>query len=182
MPGKAPSKPMGKRWFVVFGCLLAILALLVLAGRSPLGPEPGRSHDDPGRFGVSLAASAVSGWHASDLPHLIIRCQQHRTDVYVVTGVSAQPEPGPIGKHTVRLRFDDRQQEREVWDQSADYKALFSQDPIRFVRSIARSRTLTFEFTPFQAGPAVATFSVAGFDKRLPALRRCADRRPSPLS
>jgi hypothetical protein len=36
---------------------------------------------------------------------------------------------------------------------------------------------LRFEFTPFQASPAVATFSITGFDKRLPALRRCAERR-----
>jgi hypothetical protein len=86
----------------------------------------------------------------------------------------AQPELGQIGKHTVRLRFDDHQPEREIWDQSADDKALFSQSPIRFVKKVARSKTLTFEFTPFQASPAIATFSVAGFARRLPALRRCA--------
>jgi hypothetical protein len=152
------------RWFVLLGCLVAVPALFVLAGRSP----------DPGRFGVSLAASTVSGWRAHDVPHLIIRCEAHKTEAYVVTGVSAQPEPGQIGKHTVRLRFDDHQQEREIWDQSADDKALFSQSPVPFVKKVARSKTLTFEFTPFQASPAVATFSVAGFDRRLPALRRCA--------
>jgi hypothetical protein len=117
-----------------------------------------------------------------DLPHLIIRCQDHQTEAYVVIGMSAQPEPGQVGKHTVLLRFDDHQQEREFWDRSADDKALFSQSPVRFVKKVARSKTLTFEFTPFQASPAVATFSVAGFERRLPALRRCAEWRPSPVS
>jgi hypothetical protein len=165
-----------KRWFVSLGCLVAVPAFLVLAGRSPSGPGPGRPHDaDPGRFGISLAASTVSGLRAREVPHLIIRCLEHKTEVYVVTGVSTQPEP-KVGKHTVRLRFDDDQQEREIWDQSADDRALFSQHPIRFVNKVARAKTLTFEFTPFQAGAAVATFSVAGFDKRLPALRRCVER------
>ena len=152
------------RWFVLLGCLVAVPAFFVLAGRSP----------DPERFGVSLAASTVSGWRTRDVPHLIIRCEAHKTEAYVVTGVSAQPEPGQVGKHTVRLRFDDHQPEREIWDRSADDKALFSQRPVRFVNQVARAKTLTFEFTPLQASPAVATFSVAGFDRRLPALRRCA--------
>jgi hypothetical protein len=158
------------RWFVLLGCLVAVPTFFVLAGRSP----------QPDRFGVSLAAITVSGWHTHDVPHLIIRCQDHRTEAYVVTGVAAQPEPGEVGKHTVRLRFDDHRQEPEIWDQSADDKALFSQSPVRFVKSVARSKILTFEFTPFHDSPAVATFSVAGFDRRLPALRRCADGRPSP--
>jgi hypothetical protein len=159
------------RWFVLLGCLVAVPTFFVLAGRSP----------HPDRFGVGVAASTVSGWRTHDVPHLIIRCQEHKTEAYVVTGVAAQPELGQVGKHTVRLRFDDHQQEREIWDQSADDKALFSQSPVRFVKKVARSKTLTFEFTPFQASPAVATFSVAGFDRRLPALRRCADGRPSPV-
>jgi hypothetical protein len=166
-----------KRWFVSLGCLVAVPAFLVFAGKSPHEPASGRPHDaDPERFGMSLAASTVSGLRAREVPHLIIRCQQHKTEVYVVTGVSTQPELGKVGKHTVRLRFDQDQQEREIWDQSADDQALFSQHPIRFVRKVARARTLTFEFTPFQAGPATATFSVAGFDKRLPALQRCTER------
>ena len=167
-----------KRWFVVLGCLVAVLALCILADRSPLErtPRPPRP-DDPERFGVSLAATTMSGWRAHEVLHLIIRCQEHRTEAYVVTGVTAQPELGRTGKHTVQLRFDDQPPEREVWDRSADDKALFSRSPIRFVNRVARSRTLTFEFTPFQASPAVATFSITGFDKRLPALRRCAEGR-----
>jgi hypothetical protein len=165
------------RWFVLLGCLVAVPTFLVLAGRSPREREQGQSHgDDPERFGVSLAASTVSGWRTHDVPHLIIRCQEHKTEAYVVIGVSAQPELGQVGKHTVRLRFDDHEQEREIWDQSVDDKALFSRSPVRFVKKVARAKTLTFEFTPFQASPAVATFSVAGFDRRLPALRRCTSR------
>lgn len=166
-----------KRWLVSLGCLVAVPAFLVLAGKSPPGPGAGRPHDaDPGRFGISLAASTVSGLRAREVPHLIIRCLEHRTEVYVVTGVSTQPELGNVGKHTVRLRFDEDQQEREIWDQSADDRALFSRHPIRFVNEVARAKTLTFGFTPFHAGQAIATFSVSGFDKRLPALRRCVER------
>jgi hypothetical protein len=167
-----------KRWHVVLGCLVAVPAFCVLAGRSPLEPTSGRLRaGHPERFGVSLAATTMSGWSAHDVLHLIIRCQEHRVEAYVVTGVSAQPEQGRTGKHTVQLRFDDHTPEREVWDQSADDMALFSRTPIRFVARVARSRTLTFEFTPFQASPAVATFSITGFEKRLPALRRCAEER-----
>jgi hypothetical protein len=167
-----------KRWFVVLGCLVAAPAFFVVARRSALERTSGRpGAEHPERFGVSLAATTMSGWSAHDVLHLIIRCEDHRIEAYVVTGVSAQPEQGRTGKHTVQLRFDDHTPEREVWDQSADDMALFSRTPIRFVARVARSRTLTFEFTPFQAGPAVATFSITGFDKRLPALRRCAEGR-----
>ena len=64
--------------------------------------------------------------------------------------------------HTVRLRFDDGKPTTQHWDESTDHEALFAPNAIQFAKELAGSKTLTFQFTPFDASPAVARFNLEG--------------------
>ena len=53
------------------------------------------------------AEGAIQGWLATNTPDLIVRCKEKKTDVYVVTGMSANPELGRYDEYTVRIKLDD---------------------------------------------------------------------------
>jgi hypothetical protein len=65
-----------------------------------------RSEMDGSRIVVlSLAAeNEIQGWLSSKVPELNIRCREHKTDLYVVTGMAANVEYG-TELHTVRIRL-----------------------------------------------------------------------------
>jgi hypothetical protein len=50
------------------------------------------------------AEDAITGWLKKETPTLVVRCQERRTDVYLVTGMSASVEYGDTEGHT--LGFD----------------------------------------------------------------------------
>ena len=65
-------------------------------------------------------------------PSLIIRCEEKKTSVYVMTGMAANLETdsdgGPSDDHKVRIRLDDNSANYASWLESTDHKALFAQD------------------------------------------------------
>jgi hypothetical protein len=106
-------------------------------------------------------------------PTLIVRCKEGKTQVYIDTGMAASVEEdfegGPIYTHTVRIRLDQSDAVTEHWSESTDHKALFSSDDgIEFAKHLAGAQTLTFQFIPFDANPAVARFNLHGLDAHLP--------------
>jgi hypothetical protein len=106
-------------------------------------------------------------------PSLIIRCEEKRTSVYVVTGMAARVEEdiegGPRDFHTVRTRLDDAPASTEpYWSESTDHKALFTQyESVGFAKKLAEAQTFTFQFTPFDGSPQVARFDLRGLDVHL---------------
>lgn len=118
------------------------------------------------------ADGAIDKWLGTTTPTLVIRCQENKTSVYVHTETAAQPELGLYDRATVRLRFDDGAPQRQEWSESTDDVALFAPNPIALARRLAKARTFRFQFTPFNAPPAVATFSLEGSDG---AISRVAD-------
>jgi hypothetical protein len=127
--------------------------------------------------------TAVRGWLTQKKPTLVLRCQEHRLDAYVVTGMSSQPEVGNFQKYTVRLRFDDRKPVSESWSESTDNEALFAPSPASFIHRIAETKLFVFGFTPFHASPATVTFDVHGLADHLDALsRNCPAARRTPSS
>jgi type VI secretion system protein VasI len=105
-------------------------------------------------------------------PTLIIRCQEGKTEVYAHTGMAASVEEdfegGPIYTHTVKIRLDQGDAVTEHWGESTAHDALFSEsDGIEFAKQLAGAQTLIFQFTPFDANPAVAHFDVQGLDAHL---------------
>jgi hypothetical protein len=106
-------------------------------------------------------------------PSLVIRCEEKKTSVYVVTGMAARVEEdiegGPRDFHTVRTRLDDAPASTEpYWSESTDHKALFTQyEGVGFAKKLAETQTFTFQFTPFDGSPQVARFDLRGLDVHL---------------
>lgn len=72
---------------------------------------------------------------------------------------------------TVRIRLDQGDAVTEHWGESTSHDALFSGgDTIAFTKQIAAAKTLIFEFTPFDANPAIVRFDVRNLGEHLPEL------------
>ena len=104
-------------------------------------------------------------------PSLQVRCQEGKTDVYVVTGMAASIEEdvdgSPSDYHTVRMRLDDAAAETEPWLESTDHTALFVGMGQELARELSNANTYTFQFTPFDGSPQTMRFDVRGLDPHL---------------
>lgn len=180
----------------VAAALLAILALIwpmVRATRLPLpstpvtspGSQPGvggapvsaadqwQVHEDSSPMDGSKrvvisrdAENDIEGWLRSKRPSLVVRCQEGKTDAYLVTGMPASVEYG-TDSHTVRLRFDDGKPTTQHWSESTDHEALFAPNAVQLAKQMVKAKTLVLQFTPFSASPAVARFNLQGFGSYL---------------
>jgi type VI secretion system protein VasI len=118
------------------------------------------------------AENTIHGPIGDRTPSLIIRCKEGKTDAYVVTGMAASVEEdsegGPSEDHQVRLRFDDNPPATDRWSESTSHSGLFASDAVAFSKQLAGAQKFTFEFTPFDANPAVAQFDLKGLSSHLP--------------
>jgi hypothetical protein len=118
------------------------------------------------------AENTIHGPIGDRRPSLIIRCKEGKTDAYVVTGMAASVEEdsegGPSEDHQVRLRFDDNPPATDRWSESTSHSGLFASDAVAFSKQLAGAQKFTFEFTPFDANPAVAQFDLKGLSSHLP--------------
>lgn len=131
----------------------------VSEGTSPMDSSPAVSMS-------LLSQGQIQGWLESQQPSLVIRCQENKTEVYVVTGTAASVEYG-ADTHTVRLRFDEGKPITQHWSASTDSKALFAPHAIPLAKQLDNHSRFTFEFTPFNANPAIAVFELDGIDKHI---------------
>lgn len=181
---------------------LTVLVLLVLGkslSRSPhvastpeLGPiASDKWHLTESRSPMDDSKTVVLSLDSEDLirgpigpvkPTLIVRCQEMKTTVYVITGMAARIETdvdgGPSDYHKVRVRIDDGVASSESWTEATDHRALFAGDEIydinalkgwriAFAKKLAGATTLIFEFTPFDGSPQTARFDLRGLDTHL---------------
>jgi hypothetical protein len=107
------------------------------------------------------AENVIHGWLATQRPELVVRYKEGDFDVYIVTGMPANPELG-TDDFTVRIRLDKQKAYTEQWSESTDRRSLFSPDPVDLVSRMADSKFMIFEFTPFNASPQVIPFEVRG--------------------
>jgi hypothetical protein len=109
----------------------------------------------------------VPVWMASARPQLVARCVSRSTEIYVALGTPASVEP-QAGSHTVRVQIDDEPEVLQQWTDSESSHELFSPDGPELTRRLASAQRLRIGFTPFNAKPVVAEFSVTGFDELAP--------------
>jgi hypothetical protein len=114
------------------------------------------------------AQEPITVWLGEKTPELVVRCRESKTDVYVVTDTAAQPEYGSYNTYSVRVRIDDRPARSQRWSESTDNVALFSSDAVGLAKQLSAARRLRFQFTPFNASPAVAEFDLQGLRDVLP--------------
>jgi hypothetical protein len=118
------------------------------------------------------ADNSVGIWMRQVRPLLIVRCLKGATDVFVFTHSAAAIEPR-TEDHTVRLRFDDDPETRELWPDSSEHDALFAPDGAAFARRLATASTLEVGFTPHNAPPTTAHFRVSGLGPLLASAAGC---------
>lgn len=112
--------------------------------------------------------NGAKGWLALEFPELVINCSRGKVrDVYINNKMASSVENAD-GEHTVRLKFDDSQPVTELWRDSLDHKALFSNNPQGFIGRALRSEDLMYEFTPFQASSKQSvSFMLDGLEDEL---------------
>jgi hypothetical protein len=109
------------------------------------------------------ATHDVNVWMSRVRPLLVIRCLYRTTEVFVAIQSAASIE-GQSGNHTVRVQIDDDQELAQQWTDSMSGQELFAPNSVALVRRLASAKRLRFSFTPFNATPVAAEFSVEGFD------------------
>jgi len=117
------------------------------------------------------AENTITGWLATSVPILIIRCQERNTEVYVATGMQPSVESGGTALHTVRLRYGDEAAFAVPMSTSTDNKSLFFIDPINDIRHMWNVQSLLVGFTPFNANPVSIRFDVTGLPFAIQPLR-----------
>lgn len=110
------------------------------------------------------ATSDVPVWMAKVRPSLVVRCVSRSTEVFVAIRSSASIEP-QAGSHTVRLQIDDDPEVIQKWSDSVSSQELFAPNAVSLARRLAGAHRMRFGFTPYNAKPVMAEFSVQGFDK-----------------
>jgi len=116
------------------------------------------------------ATNLVEGVVGQVRPSLTIRCVEGwRLDAGVWTG-SVLGGDVVSGETPVRLRWDSDAVAEETWSRSTNFQAAFALDPVAFVRRLARTAEVRFEFQPYDALPRVAIFHPAGLAGHLQAI------------
>lgn len=166
---------------LIIGIGLSVLMAIIGSNLGPTTQTPtpsisadkwtvkiGRSQmDDSKTVVLSLRAdNDVQAWLEDKRPILNIRCKEGKTQVYVWTGTAATVEE--MEGHTIRVRLDDGTPSAQTWGESTDHNSLFfDEDAITFVKQIVKAKTLAFQFTPFNASPAVAQFDLRGLENHI---------------
>jgi type VI secretion system protein VasI len=157
---------------------------------TPAAPEPSKGKweggaqdasamDDTPTVAYTLdAENEISGWLARNRPTMIVRCRERKTEAYVTSGMSAQPELGEYQRHTVRLRFDDEQATSQLWSQSTNNEALFAPSGVALAKRLAKTKRLRLQFTPFNANAQVVEFETAGFDQVIDEIAKPCGWKP----
>ena len=115
--------------------------------------------------------SVIEGWLTEAVPTLVLRCLEDETDVYVKTEMSAEPEYGLYGEHTVVLRFDSDEAYSLRAGEATNGKTLFLPSPISLIRQMTEKSQLLFAFTPYNSDPGYTTFDLAGVSLHIEELR-----------
>ena len=104
---------------------------------------------------------------------LVIRCRDRERNVYVATGGMVDRNFGDRGDGApVRYRLDQEGPVTERWQLAKSGNALFVEDPTTFIRKLARSKTLLFEFTPYSGSAIQVRFPVWGLADKLPKFEK----------
>ena len=111
------------------------------------------------------AENVIQGWpDNTELPYMIIRCKENKTELYIRTGMSAMPEYGLYNENTVRIRVDDNKPYKERWSESTDNEALFAPNAIGLAKKLNKAERMLFEFTPYNSNSQLAEFDVRGLN------------------
>jgi hypothetical protein len=143
-----------------------------LDGNPPEPPEPvwdvdeSKSPiDDSPTVALSIAASKapLNTVGVQQSARLMIRCKEHRTDLYVALDEYLGTETS-----TVVYRIDDAPSQTDRWSNSTDGKAAFADDPVALARKLSSAKKFFVRMSDFQGTPYDVEFKTPGLAKYLP--------------
>lgn len=91
---------------------------------------------------------------------LVIRCANNTTETYI-----SWPSFLGINDVNVSYKIDDGKINKSYWNVSTDHKAVFSKNPIKFLKELNNKKILIIQLTPHSFGPQEAEFNLSGIDK-----------------
>lgn len=123
-------------------------------------------------WSLSTGTDAVSRAPWSDAKNysqgmtLVVRCEESKFEVYIVTGFITD-------SGAVRYRIDTGGQIVANWSESTDYRGLFYKGGtyVAFADQLARSSELVFATREFAGSEHMATFKLPGLAKYLPQIK-----------
>lgn len=107
------------------------------------------------------AENTVQIWTRRVRPVLVVRCGSGMMEAFVFTE-SALAIEANTQDHTVTFTIDDRAARSERWPDSMDHDALFAPNGRAFAEELAHASQLRIGYTPHNAAPVTAEFSVRG--------------------
>lgn len=126
-----------------------------------------------GTLDIHLFVSATPGSHGT----MTIRCARNRTSVDVYAGDTVFRQ---VPNVPVRVRFDQKPAERQVWRGSTDMMTLYAPRPVAFARRLASAREFRLEY-PNPEGPGwVVLYEVHGLSKRLGSIADACNWKYTP--
>src|SRR6185436_12530836 len=126
--------------------------------------------DDSTTVILSRAANeSITGWpNRIARPLLIVRCKEGEVNVYVGTGLPAQPEVGLHNSASAMVRFDKMPAQNVEMTESTNQSALFFEDVGATLEAMVSSSVMRFRFTPFNSPPQEPSFNLIGLKAVLP--------------
>lgn len=101
-------------------------------------------------------------------PVLIARCQENKTEVYVVTKTF-------LGSATLEVttRFDKEPAKTQTWFVSTDHKAVFSPGSgVAYAKKLMRHKKLVIRLIPYGENPVWTSFDLLGTTQAIKPLRK----------
>jgi hypothetical protein len=158
--------------YLAVGVFLALAQVISAPGQWKVDESVSKMDDSRTVALMLSAGQTISGWPSKKvIPVLILRCQEKEVNAYVVTGMASQPELGKHKEATIRVRFDGAPAKTLIASTSTSNDSLFLPKAKSMITTMAASKTMVFQFTPFNSDPAEASFDLRGLDGVLPKLR-----------
>jgi len=153
-----------------------LLFLAALAATAlPAEAEPWRLRtevseiDDSTNVFISTGAEEPSAGRYGDAvqPVLTVRCMENETDVIIDWAMYIT-----IDEVDVLTRLNKTPATTRSWLMSTNREATFAPNPIKFINEMTKHYRLLAKVTPYGENAVTTSFTIAGLETYLPALRK----------
>jgi len=103
---------------------------------------------------------------------LILKCSRGQTDVYIDWGAKIHPRSISVSKMMLEYQMDMDTGLQEAWEISLDQRALFSPNPIAFIKQLQAKNSIVFNIIPEYEQPQTIIFETRGLNEALKILIR----------
>jgi hypothetical protein len=103
---------------------------------------------------------------------LMLKCSRGQTDVYIDWGAKLYPRSISVTKMMIEYQMDMDTGLQEAWEVSLDQRALFSPNPIAFIKQLQAKNSIVCNIIPEYEQPQTIVFETRGLNEALKILIR----------